>query len=510
MTPSTTRERDARQPDADQDAAREHEEPGRERVRHQREAGDVEHARSRPSRGRRRTCRRACRRTAARRPRPGSARRARARRSRGPSRGRAVIGCRNRPKPCRRPSDSVRMRPPHTSTAVGRAPVGAGRRGHVGFLRSGERGASGWSDSSVGERRDQRVEPRRAELAVRPRPARASRGRARRRAPRGPARVIDTSRVRASRPRATCDVAGARPAGRALRDSAVRSISSVDASSVTRIGAEAREVAQQRELGDAQPAAGERVVVELRERARRAAQPPAGACRIVVGSGKAGVGRHRSAAVARIGAYARECECMHLSPRLQDRRTDSARRTDTCIELVQRGHGVSRAACNVASNLMILKRNSARFPHGIPLADLPCGGAARPRRSIPEGTTSMQSFRRSLIKAAIVAALIGVAPSTGARAAEDRQGRRAAFAVRHDGDQRDRAEGRRADGVRRDQRQGRRDGPQDRGRRRRPGVELAAVRREGAPAHLAGQGRGGVRLLDRRCRASRCCRCSRS
>ena len=96
------------------------------------------------------------------------------------------------------------------------------------------------------------------------------------------------------------------------------------------------------------------------------------------------------------------------------------------------------------------------------------------------------------------------------RAAEDRQGRRAAFAVRHDGDQRDGAEGHGADGDRRDQRQGRRDGREDRAGRRRPGLQLAAVRREGAPAPHPGQGRGGRSAAGPRCRASRCCRCSRS
>ena len=39
-------------------------------------------------------------------------------------------------------------------------------------------------------------------------------------------------------------------------------------------------------------------------------------------------------------------------------------------------------------------------------------------------------------------------------------------------------------------------GPQDRARSRRSGLQLAAVRREGAPADHARQGRRGVRLLD--------------
>ena len=45
---------------------------------------------------------------------------------------------------------------------------------------------------------------------------------------------------------------------------------------------------------------------------------------------------------------------------------------------------------------------------------------------------------------------------------------------------------------------------------RRSGVELAAVRREGAQLHHAGQGRGRVRLLDIGVAQVACCRCSRS
>ena len=53
-----------------------------------------------------------------------------------------------------------------------------------------------------------------------------------------------------------------------------------------------------------------------------------------------------------------------------------------------------------------------------------------------------------------------------------------------------------ADGDRRDQRQGRRARQEARARGGRPGLQLAAVRREGAPAAHAGQGRRGLRLLD--------------
>ncbi len=58
------------------------------------------------------------------------------------------------------------------------------------------------------------------------------------------------------------------------------------------------------------------------------------------------------------------------------------------------------------------------------------------------------------------------------------------------------AQGRDADGDRRHQCQGRRDGQEARARGRRPGLELAAVRREGQAAARPGQGCGGIRLLD--------------
>src|SRR5258706_2761609 len=76
------------------------------------------------------------------------------------------------------------------------------------------------------------------------------------------------------------------------------------------------------------------------------------------------------------------------------------------------------------------------------------------------------------------------------------QGRRAAFAVRHHGDQRDDAEGHRPDADRRAEQEGRPARPQARGGRRRPGLELAAVRREGARAHPGPESRQRVRLLD--------------
>ena len=82
---------------------------------------------------------------------------------------------------------------------------------------------------------------------------------------------------------------------------------------------------------------------------------------------------------------------------------------------------------------------------------------------------------------------------TGGRSDQDR---RAAFAVRHHGDQRDDAEGHHPDDGGRHQQEGRPARQEGRGGRGRSGVQLAAVRRKGAGADPEGQGRGGVRLLD--------------
>ena len=76
------------------------------------------------------------------------------------------------------------------------------------------------------------------------------------------------------------------------------------------------------------------------------------------------------------------------------------------------------------------------------------------------------------------------------------QGRHPAFAVGHDGDQRDDPEGCDADADRRAQRQGRPARQEGGAGGGRSGLELAAVRREGARANQQGQGRGGLRLLD--------------
>ncbi|MET3244461.1 hypothetical protein ABIE53_001206 [Burkholderia sp. OAS925] len=76
------------------------------------------------------------------------------------------------------------------------------------------------------------------------------------------------------------------------------------------------------------------------------------------------------------------------------------------------------------------------------------------------------------------------------------QGRRPAFAVGHDGDLRDIAERHRADDDRGHQQERWRDGPSASAGGRRPGIELAALRRKSASTDHAGKMRGGVRLLD--------------
>ena len=86
---------------------------------------------------------------------------------------------------------------------------------------------------------------------------------------------------------------------------------------------------------------------------------------------------------------------------------------------------------------------------------------------LPAGTThatqNIHPAARSRPRSPPAGITMGMA---GAGGGHD-QGRRPAFAVRHDGDQRDVAEGRRVDDDRRDQRQGRRDGQEARGGGRR-------------------------------------------
>ncbi len=89
-----------------------------------------------------------------------------------------------------------------------------------------------------------------------------------------------------------------------------------------------------------------------------------------------------------------------------------------------------------------------------------------------------------------------LAASTVAVRAGHHQGRRAAFAVRHDGHQRDDAEGHGPDADRRAEQERRAARQEARSGRRRSGVGLAALRREGARAAREGQGRGRLRLLD--------------
>ncbi len=77
------------------------------------------------------------------------------------------------------------------------------------------------------------------------------------------------------------------------------------------------------------------------------------------------------------------------------------------------------------------------------------------------------------------------------------QGRRAAFAVRHHGDQRDHAEGRRPDDDRRAEQEGRPARQEAGSGGRRPGLQLAAVRRKGrASCWPKDKVVGRVRLLD--------------
>ena len=87
------------------------------------------------------------------------------------------------------------------------------------------------------------------------------------------------------------------------------------------------------------------------------------------------------------------------------------------------------------------------------------------------------------------------AGSTGGRQGAD-QGRHPPLALRDHGHQRDVAAGRGAHDHRRDQRGGRRARAQARAGGRRPGLQLAALRREGARPDPEPEGRRDLRLLD--------------
>ncbi len=95
-------------------------------------------------------------------------------------------------------------------------------------------------------------------------------------------------------------------------------------------------------------------------------------------------------------------------------------------------------------------------------------------------------------------AAAGVRPGAlrGGERGRHHQSRRAALAVGHDGHQRDHAQRHGPHAHRRAEQEGRPAGQETRGRRGRPGLQLAIVCREGVRAAREGQGGGGVWLLD--------------
>ena len=218
------------------------------------------------------------------------------------------IGCRKSPKPCRMPIASVRMRPPQTRTTVG-VRQSAVRAVMAGFRRCsvqpGCRCGAGCSSSTSASRPMSASSscvaqlPRDLRLRTPPVRQRAREGRLAR------ARQRNLARPRVA-PRRDPHEVPARPAdrgcatapcGRASRPSRGRSCAA----------ARPRERAQQRELRDAQAGRRQRVVVELRQRARGAAQAAADA-----GGRDGGIGAEASGRRGQIGAYARNCEYMHV------------------------------------------------------------------------------------------------------------------------------------------------------------------------------------------------------
>ena len=122
----------------------------------------------------------------------------------------------------------------------------------------------------------------------------------------------------------------------------------------------------------------------------------------------------------------------------------------------------------------------------------PSAGAASRAGSMPqlatiEGETLMRITRRSWLQRGRSAACRSADwARQGARRRHD-QDRHPAFALGHDGDQRNDPQGPDADAGRRAQRQRRPARQEDRAGRRRSRLELAAVRREGARADQQGQ-----------------------
>ena len=108
----------------------------------------------------------------------------------------------------------------------------------------------------------------------------------------------------------------------------------------------------------------------------------------------------------------------------------------------------------------------------------------------------MKLTRRSWLRTAAALPLAARSRTTARARRRADQGRHPAFAVRHDGDQRDHPERPDADGDRRPERPRRAAGPADPAGGGRSGIELAVVRGEGARIADRGQGRRGVRLLD--------------
>ncbi len=154
---------------------------------------------------------------------------------------------------------------------------------------------------------------------------------------------------------------------------------------------------------------------------------------------------------------------------------------------------------------------------GMRLAKVAAGSAKARRRSRgvatrqPSGeiVREQQSSRISSAPSLAGAAFLG-SSYLPAAAQGDHQGRHPSLALGHDGDQRDDAEGRHAHADRGAEQEGRPARQEARGRRGRPGLELAALRREGARADHARTRSRPCSAAGPRCRASPCCRCSRS
>ena len=171
------------------------------------------------------------------------------------------------------------------------------------------------------------------------------------------------------------------------------------------------------------------------------------------------------------------------------------------VQLQLRHQGVQRAA------------DVLRHQHGLQRSkDQTERGSASACRSRCSHVPSQQGVKHETIDRVLLMAcamIAGAGADDTGTDAGPHQGRHPALALGHDGHQRNDAEGHRADDDRRAEQERRPARPEARGGRRRSGIELAALRREGVAAARRRTKSRSSSAAGRRCRGNPCCRSSR-